>query len=354
MSEVITKVAGLILAKGIPQFLADPKSANKLYGSIPTSVGELYGLNTFLSNPRQYRSPKYEMVAKENTYGLAKAIAEDGISNVVSKLKSKAITTGGFKYSETVNYNESELADIMAAQEGSANDLSLQLAAESFATNAQQLQDRLAMGLEKTFWDGVYLGKMTIDIQNGTSIEIFTETTIMTPLLTTAKWDEPTTCKPTQDLTAMDREFRGSGYKSAVVLMNQATYDNMAASASFLNILTPQQKEDVSLGNVPSGLGKRKLTIIDQTYQLTSGGALFDYLPDGYVTMVGTGGAQPVSLIELLNLDSSTGQTLGATTGGWFKTILDTTANTTMRLQQSFKGLIAFENPRAFVTLKVY
>lgn len=349
------ELIALLQAKGLAATIADPNFANQLYSQVPTSVQNLWATNNILAgNEEDLEASEYEIWAQEASYGLAKAIAENGTASVVSKLDQKSIKTSGFKYSEVINFRETEMINIMVAMNGEGGSAALALASRSFLVNAQHLKDRLARTIEKSFWDGVHLGIMTVETAEGDTIDVVTGTVIQTPLATGAKWDMPATALPFDDFKNMSEGFEETGLEPDTIFMSQKTYNTMSKTASFKDGVTEIERSQLNQGTTLKTLGDRDLIIINQSYTPSKGAANVKYLPEGYVVMAALGDIPPVKKINLLNLDPTTDGNLASTTGEWFKTEITGKGNAKLDMQQSYKGVLAFEIPQAFVTLKTY
>lgn len=342
------------------QVFMDPNFSNQLYTKVTTNMQNLWAVQNVLgglNGGEDKKASSFEITAIENSFGTAKHIALNGTPSKVNRLGQKKYRVTGWKTSEFIPFEESDLQNILEAINSASNDDTFREAANAFFKNAQHLRQRVFAGLEQLYWTGIYTGTMTISLEGGTDVDILTGTTVLTPLATTAKWDAPATAVPFTDLDNMAESFLGSGFSGDTIFMNTITYNKFKQCASVKAALTAAETSAISQGIVLVKIGDRRLFIYDATIDATQGATTATkYLPNGYVIMAQMSGLNqaPVRRVNLLNLDGAPGDTVGSNTGEHFMTEIKNGHPTVANLYESYVGVLSFEQPRAYVTLKTF
>lgn len=341
----------------------NPEVANQLYTKVTTGISRLWAVNTVLGGidgGEDVEASEFEVIAVEDSFGAATAIAENGTAAVVSKLGQRAYKVEGIKFSEVINFLESEILNILIAMKEGATSNQLKVAGQAFLNNAAHLRKRLFVRLEAMFWEGVTTGTMTVPHKGGSDIGILTGTTVLAALAAGAKWDVPATALPFADLKTMDEQFLETGMEPDSIIMNRITYNAFTECASVKAGLTEVETSQLNQGKLLTTIGDKRLVIYNGVYKNAQGDTdNVKFLVDGMVVMASLSNldVSPVKRVNLLNLDASTDDILATTTGENFKSsVIGAKAgeSTKVVLGESYKGILSFENPKAFVSQAMF
>lgn len=349
---MIKELIALIEKEGLKATVMDPSVSNTLYKKVASAIQSLWAFNVLLGAGEDWPEDSYEVVAIENSFGVAKAITANGTANVVKKLGSKSQRIKGVDFLEVVNFQQSDIKAVLQAQAGTT--AYLRAASRAFVNNALHLQTRLAVALEKMYWDGICAGVYTVEYKGGDSIGVLTDTNVMTAKSGTELWTATTTADPLADLRAMAQEFRFTGFAPDTITMTSATYNQMIACDKVSNSLTEVEKSLIAQGKTLENIGDYKLHIYDGSYVATQGGDPTTFIPDGTVVMAQfVNNQDAVRRINMMNLNATTDGNLATVMGEHFKTkVIADPAR--VQLLESYSGLLSFEKPKAFVAQKMY
>lgn len=347
------------IRKKRPSRLLDVKTANQLYGKVPTDAKNYLGMK--LMSKRQHNDTEIKITAFEPLRGILPSVKEGTTVPILSKLGKKSTKLFTAKFGSSYSFNESELLAVAKAESAHSDDPIIANTALDIVNAIGDLKKLEKQTLEVYFWQGC-LGAMNVmQKDNGeiTSNVIPTNVIQSAALSSTLKWNtDPVTSQadPAKDLRAMKREFAFTGAILRKVYMNQNTFDAMIECASvrdrFIKTTT-----DLETGTESIKLGGVEASVYDQGYLDDSGAAQF-FIPDGH--LIGIADAvgmrqSPVELYECLNVEATNPDSLQITTVfGAYIDVTGTRNPVSKTVTLTSYTLPVFINPKLIVFKKVF
>jgi len=354
--------------------------ANEIYAQIDTPRNQLFWLPRFENEGMGEVADDYiEYSVNEANYGYAGVTHPEGASKSIergesTKIRKEAVFTKehvGFDYSDLLALAKLRL-NAMANQ-----DITVKNVLESYFTALEDLKTRHAKAIEVACMKGLITGKLTFktDVEGvyktqDTGVEskdivasgygaYFTDTANSDPFLTLDKASE-------------NFENWNSNTATYNVYMNLTTHRNLIASQTLrkgqgTGTLVSQSQLDQIVQNPSNSswtnlvAGKWNIVTIHNTItDELSDGTRFTQktIPDGYVIIEASqneSGLQHVKYWKTLNLrpqDFGYAEVIGDFVGETYTGPQENRVTKKIELSSSFA--IAFQYPKAFLTLKVY